>query len=383
MKKQILITNGHLKIGGVEKSLINFLCAIDYSKYDVDLLLFEGTGEYLSEVPKEVNTILCDLTKTYGSFFQVIRNSFPDFEIIRRKIITTLANKLNQNYLKYLLKSKEYDFALAYRVGMPMDYVSYGIKARKKYFWWHHGAFEYPEYFIKHWQKSAQNMDGMVCVSNSIKDIVKPYFDSYVKKIIVIPNMITIQESVMEAEITKQKNNIHIIVSVGRFSEEKHMGDCVLAAKELIRKGHRNLKWYLLGDGPEKERISNEIVSNGLQNVVCCLGNVSDPYAYMKEADLIVHPSYVESQGMTVLEAMALKKLVVAVGSDGVKEYAIDRENTLIAQMSIDSLVNKIEEAFNISEDDKKRICEAAERTASRYYPEVIMKQIERDLLAD
>ena len=62
MKKRILITNGHMKVGGVEKSLVNLLNAIDYSKYCVDLILFEGTGEYFTDIPKEVNVIICDLT---------------------------------------------------------------------------------------------------------------------------------------------------------------------------------------------------------------------------------------------------------------------------------------------------------------------------------
>lgn len=41
---KILITNGHLGIGGVEKSLVDLLKSIDYSKHQVDLLLFEGLG---------------------------------------------------------------------------------------------------------------------------------------------------------------------------------------------------------------------------------------------------------------------------------------------------------------------------------------------------
>ena len=383
MKKRILITNGHLHIGGVEKSLVNFLHAIDYSKYEVDLLLFEGSGELLSEIPKEVSVIQCDLTPTYGSFFQVIKNGLKDYKVIWRKAVITLANKANQRYLRFLIKPKEYDIALAYRVGTPMDYVSYGVKAKKRFFWWHHGEFCYPEYQVRHWQRSAQQMDGMICVSNSIKEIVKPYFDSFVKEIIVIPNMISIQNTTEEIRNKESDDISYMVVSVGRLSEEKHMIDCVLAAKKLVEDGYHNLLWYVLGDGPEKERISNEIIYNRLQGVVLCLGNNSNPYTYMKNADLIVHPSYVESQGMTVLEAMALKKLVVAVGSNGVNEYAIDHYNSLIAEKNLDSLVEKIEEAFNLNEDDRISICEAAERTANRYSSDVIMKQIEEDLFAD
>ena len=36
-----------MAIGGVERSLIGLLNTIDYSKYDVDLMLFKHEGEFL------------------------------------------------------------------------------------------------------------------------------------------------------------------------------------------------------------------------------------------------------------------------------------------------------------------------------------------------
>ena len=55
MKKKILFINGHLDSGGCERSLIDVLKKLDYKKYEVDLLLLEHTGDYLEEVPEEVN----------------------------------------------------------------------------------------------------------------------------------------------------------------------------------------------------------------------------------------------------------------------------------------------------------------------------------------
>ena len=46
-KKKILITSFDMAIGGVERSLIGLLNTIDYSKYDVDLMLFKHEGEFL------------------------------------------------------------------------------------------------------------------------------------------------------------------------------------------------------------------------------------------------------------------------------------------------------------------------------------------------
>ena len=52
--KRILFVNGHLNTGGVERALADVLRHMDYSKYAVDLLLLEDTGDYAAELPPEV-----------------------------------------------------------------------------------------------------------------------------------------------------------------------------------------------------------------------------------------------------------------------------------------------------------------------------------------
>ena len=45
---------------------------------------------------------------------------------------------------------------------------------------------------------------------------------------------------------------------------------------------------------------------NELEGKVILEGEQSNPYPYVKSAHIYVHSSYVESQGLTILEAMAL-----------------------------------------------------------------------------
>lgn len=54
MKKNILIVSHTMELGGVERSLLGLLGAIDYTKYKVDLFLFRQEGELLSLIPKGV-----------------------------------------------------------------------------------------------------------------------------------------------------------------------------------------------------------------------------------------------------------------------------------------------------------------------------------------
>lgn len=379
--KRILITNGHLNVGGVEKSLINFLHSVDYSQYEVDLLLFEGLGDYLEDIPKEVNIILCDLTGTYGPFSQVLKNNLKSPKVIYQKAVMTFAGKKDKRAIRFLRRSGQYDIAIAYRVGTPMDYVSYGVKAKRKYFWWHHGEFDYPDSLVHSWQQAASNMDGMMCVSESIKKVVEPYFQPFIKNIAVIPNSLNIPELYRKSEEGNPfQRGETSIVSVGRFSAEKHMADCVTVAKKLLDSGY-DFRWYLIGNGAEWDKIQSLIHEMKMDKYIICTGSLNNPYPYIKNADLLVHPSYVESQGLTVLESMALGQLTVCVNSDGVSEFAEDGRNAVVAQKNTDSLYQAVIEAIAL--DDKKAagIKEQAKETAEQYSCNIIWNRIEELLL--
>ena len=58
MKKiKILFVCASMKGGGAEKSLVNLLNLIDYSKYDVDLLLLQKQGAFLKQIPEQVKIL--------------------------------------------------------------------------------------------------------------------------------------------------------------------------------------------------------------------------------------------------------------------------------------------------------------------------------------
>ena len=57
MKKKLLFVTGNLVAGGAEKSLISLLSSLDYSRVEVDLLLFDRRGLFLPLVPSQVNLL--------------------------------------------------------------------------------------------------------------------------------------------------------------------------------------------------------------------------------------------------------------------------------------------------------------------------------------
>ena len=55
--KKVLISSFDLEIGGVERSLINMLNSFDYENYDVDLIIYSHTGDFMNLIPDKVNLL--------------------------------------------------------------------------------------------------------------------------------------------------------------------------------------------------------------------------------------------------------------------------------------------------------------------------------------
>ena len=377
-----LIVNGHLHIGGVEKSLVNFLRSIDYSQHQVDLLLVEDTGEFEKEIPPQVNVFFYDLKPTYGSVRNVLLKAIKtgNLEVARQKIAITMANKINGKWLKALPLPKElrktYDCAIAYRVGMPLDIVSYVINAKTKCVWWHHGEFDYSGNEVRKWHRAFERVDHIVCVSDSSRRMIQPFFPGLEEKMCVIPNMIIPEEIQRKAEAFDpyiDEAGKRILVSVGRMSAEKHMADTVDVMRELTNRGFDDLVWYLVGDGPERSLIEEKIHRYGLQESFRLVGIQENPYPYIKHADIFIHPSWVESQGITVLEAMALEKKCVVVRSKGTEEYVSDGVNAYQSEQNIKSLCDKIEKA--LCESVKDQFGDGLKNTIDGFCTQVVLSK--------
>ena len=81
---------------------------------------------------------------------------------------------------------------------------------------------------------------------------------------------------------------------------------------------------------------------NNLEDKVYLLGRKKNPYSYLKNADIYVHPSYVESMSITVLEAMCLDKPLVVAKSIGPSEFIKNKENGILVNPDTEGVVDGI-----------------------------------------
>lgn len=375
--KRILFINGHLNTGGVERSLVDVLKHMDYTKYAVDLLLLEDIGDYASELPSEVNVLFRDIHHTYGSFASSIRRCIAahDWMCLRLRFLFLLRKFFGACTLKraatILIGKHHYDCVIGFRSGICSDLAAYSIRANRKITWWHHGEFNVDR---AAYGDMCGKMNAVAVVSQSCKAMLQEKLPELESKLVCIPNMLDATAIGQKAENSPYTDDMLHIVSVGRLAPEKHFENIIPVAKTL-RDMSTDFVWHIVGDGSEHARLESLIAENDLKDHVILEGSKANPYSYMKYADLFVHPSYIESQGLTVLEAMALGVPCVVTKSLGPCEFIEDGVNGLLTEQSPESLAEKVLTILN----DKELYQRIKKNTKcpEQFSPEQVMKQIE------
>mgnify|MGYP001781402089 FL=1 len=127
-------------------------------------------------------------------------------------------------------------------------------------------------------------------------------------------------------------NSITKIVTVGRLVALKGYDLAIETAKLLDKKGIQ-FKWYVIGEGPERDNIEKMIKKNELEDKFILLGQKSNPYPYMKCCDIYVQTSRFEGFGLTIAEAKILNKLIITTNFDTVHNQIVDLKNGVIVDM--------------------------------------------------
>lgn len=361
MKKNILFCMPSLSAGGGEKSLVNLLSQIDYSIYNVDLFLLNHDGLFMEFLPKEVK--LLPLPKSYLLFSQpfiisisnLLMKGHLSLAINRAKFTIQNRKKKNdsireQNTWKYLSKSlnkleKEYDTAIGFMEKTSTYFCVDKVNASKKIGWVHINYDELgmnPNFDRNYFRK----LNHIVTISEECANVLKEKFPKQKDNVEIIYNIVspTIIRSManIEDDVYKRRGSELIILSIGRLHYQKGFELAIESCKKLIEKGIQ-LQWYVLGDGEERENLKNLIKINKLEKNFILLGLKSNPYPYIKQADLYLQTSKFEGKSIAIDEAKILNKPIIVTNYSTAKDQITDGVDGLIVEMESDAIVNGIE----------------------------------------
>lgn len=97
-----------------------------------------------------------------------------------------------------------------------------------------------------------------------------------------------------------------ILLSVGRLAKEKNISE-LIGFMENLTKYNKNVKLLIVGDGPYRKELEDEVKELGLEKYVIFTGMVAQDSVpdYYHLGDVYVSASVSETQGLTYIEAMA------------------------------------------------------------------------------
>ena len=190
---------------------------------------------------------------------------------------------------------------------------------------------------VKTWTRSvSSSVTEMTTPSTKTKNALREYgVDRYIN---VIPNGIDLdmfEEKNIDKEFVKdflKKHNLedkYILLSLGRIAKEKAI-DVLLQGYATYLKNPSIDNTYMLifGDGPDKERLEQMAIELGISDHVLFVGKVpyeQVPYFYYM-SNLFMSASTTETQGLTFIEAIAAKTLVLCRYDENLEDVIEDNK---------------------------------------------------------
>jgi len=212
--------------------------------------------------------------------------------------------------------------------------------------------------------------DAVTAVSESLRrDTLRRYPDP-AGKFQVIPN--GVGEAWFEHSPALNNNEQRYILFVGRLHPVKGP-DLLLQAWKQVSPRFPGIQLWLVGDGPEREKLEVLTKQLGISSTTKFLGQKTQKelQALYSKAEAYVLPSRSEGMPLCLLEAGASRALCIGTRIPGVESILEDRVTGFLAEVeSPPSLAATISEALELPSSERERIRTAMQTLIRREYTE-------------
>lgn len=215
---------------------------------------------------------------------------------------------------------------------------------------------------------SINESDAITAVSENLKSETHKHFNIS-KTIEVITNFVSIERFSKKPIDAFKKviapNNEKVFVHASNFRKVKRVDDVVKIFAEVRKKIPAKL--LMVGDGPERPSIEEEVRTLNLENDVRFVGKQEQMEEILAVSDVFLLPSEYESFGLAALEAMAAKTIVISTNAGGLPEINIHNQTGFLA--NVGDVTTMANDAIKILQDEKKlkQMKEAAYEQACKF----------------
>ncbi len=323
-KIKILQIIGSSDIGGAEKLLYSLLRYLDKDRFEI-------------YVACPANGLMLDNFRKYAK--EVKTFNFENW-FFNLTTIFTLKNYMKQRRIDivhtHLYSADFLGIIAASLAGVPckvatihgQNFRSTGrldLRSIKNFFY----SFIYRAVYIFY--------DQIIAVCQALKqDLMKrPGIKLEEEKIKVVYNSIDLKETLKQNHFLHQRlknashNNVKFVAIIGNFDKVKGHW-ILLKAIPRVLKEMEKIKFLFVGEGEEKKCLQRIAKKLKTEDDIIFAGVQQDILSIINLCDLIVLSSLFEGLPLTILEAMALGKPVVATNVGGIPELVENGKTGLL-----------------------------------------------------
>ena len=164
-----------------------------------------------------------------------------------------------------------------------------------------------------------EKYDRVIAICDEMKEEIENIYPNLNGKVSRIYNPFNFErieklmndESELTTEQIKMLNEDYCIAIARLDNVQKDFLTLVRAYKNVKDSGIQD-KLYIIGDGPSKEEIINEIKKLNLEENIKLVGLSKNPYVWLKKSKLFVHSSKYEGLPTVLIEALICNKMIIS-----------------------------------------------------------------------
>jgi len=353
--------------GGAERAAVHILNALDGRRWTRSMYLFTREGPYLDQLQSSIELASGSNGSRGGRWLDL------------RRFIRATRPRLVVSFLSYFsvltaVRSAGVGARVVFNQQTPMS----AFLADADYHWrrpWRRRAFSIVT------RIGYRLADAIVTTSSGVADDLSAAFGVARQRIRVVHN--PVDERAVADRSAEQLPPAHdaewsrpAIVAAGRLAEAKNYPLLIDALAVLRRRVPARL--FVLGEGEAEGVLRAQVDRRALAGAVVFLGFQLNPWKYIARGDVFALTSRYEGFGNVLVEAMACGVPIVATSSPGTREIVTDGvDGLLVEQHEPEAVASALERALS-DEPLRRRLSDAARRSARRFALPAVAAAYER-----
>ena len=371
---KILFKSGSTMMGGLEKvqiEYINFL--VKQEKYQIKIVIENDNGKD-NALEKYINSNVTYL-KDYNYILEIKNLRENRKKSLWSRIKYNLAISKEKKYAdnKFLQIYKEYKPDIVIDFDSSLTKIIDKLNSSKNLVWIHSS--------IKNWKKKKSKIDRFVdriskyskiiCICKEMKEDLINLKNELKNKVDFLYNPIDFDriKKLSNEDFSEEDKKLlkdKFLLSIARLDCVPKDFETLFKAYEIAKKDGYDGKLYIIGDGPDKDKVEKLKEANLYKEDILLLGRKENPYNWLKKADKLILSSRYEGFAIVLLEGLCLGKNVIASDcKTGPNEILANNRGLLFKVGDYSTLAkyiisekNKEELEFSLEEFERNRIFE-------------------------